>query len=69
MSRRAIEVLLGLRQMDLDKKPGLSELIDWVGYMQAVKTPVEDLDQLPYIGALLKLRVDQQRAEKESESV
>lgn len=69
LSRRAIKVLLGLRQMDLDKKPGLSELIDWVGYMQAVKTPVEDLDQLPYIGALLKLRVDQQRAEKESESV
>ncbi|MBD3308976.1 AAA domain-containing protein, partial [candidate division KSB3 bacterium] len=49
LSRKAIEVLLRLRQMDLSKNPGLSELIDWVSYMQAVKTPVKEVGKLPYI--------------------
>jgi MoxR-like ATPase len=58
VSGRAIDVLLRLRDSDLVKKPGLSELIDWVGYMQAVKTPEEELDGLPYLGVLLKQRID-----------
>jgi MoxR-like ATPase len=65
LNQKAIEVLLRLRQMDLNKNPGLSELIDWVSYMQAVKTPIEDLDTLPYIGVLLKQQIDQHRAQKE----
>ncbi len=65
LNQKAIDALLRLRQMDLSKNPGLSELIDWVSYMQAVKTPVEDLDTLPYIGVLLKQQIDQQRAQKE----
>jgi MoxR-like ATPase len=63
-SDRAIDALLKLRAIDLAKKPGLSELIDWVGYMRAVKTPVEELDKLeklPYLGVLLKQRGDQSR--------
>lgn len=62
LSQRAIEVILELRQLDLSKKPGLSELLDWVGYLEAVQTSVDDLDQLPSIGALLKQESDRQRA-------
>ena len=64
LSQKAIKVLLELRKLDLSKKPGLSELLDWVGYLQAVETPIEKLDELelPHIGALLKQEIDGQRA-------
>jgi MoxR-like ATPase len=62
LSRKAIEVILELRQLDLSKKPGLSELLDWVGYLEAVEKPIEELDLLPSIGALLKQEGDRQRA-------
>lgn len=62
LSRKAIEVILELRQLDLSKKPGLSELLDWVGYLEAVEKPIEELDALPSIGALLKQEGDRQRA-------
>ncbi|MGB0383864.1 MAG: AAA family ATPase [Ardenticatenaceae bacterium] len=65
MSQKAINVLLRLRKLDLSKKPGLSELIDWVGYLEAVKMPVEALDQLRHMGVLLKQQIDQQRAKRE----
>jgi len=58
----AIEVLLRLRQLDLAKKPGLSELLDWVGFLQSVGADPGELDQLPYAGALLKQHGDQVRA-------
>lgn len=61
-STRAIKVLIALRKMDLRKKPGLSELIDWVGYADAIKTPYEDLDKLPHVGSLLKQQSDQLQA-------
>lgn len=65
LGQRAIRVLRALRELDLSKKPGLSELIDWVGYLEAVQTPVEELEQLlPYIGVLLKQQDDQQRAKE-----
>jgi MoxR-like ATPase len=59
---KAIKVILELRKLDLSKKPGLSELLDWVGYLEAVKTPVDELDQLPNIGALIKRESDRVRA-------
>lgn len=62
LSRKAIEVILELRQLDLSKKPGLSELLDWVGYLEAVQKPIEELSSLPSIGALLKQESDRQRA-------
>lgn len=62
LSRKAIEVILQLRQLDLSKKPGLSELLDWVGYLEAVQKPIEDLASLPSFGALLKQEGDRQRA-------
>ncbi len=63
LSQTAIEVLVELRKLDLSKKPGLSELLDWVGYLEAVETPYEKLDELPYLGALLKQEIDRKRAD------
>ena len=57
-----IEILLELRKLDLSKKPGLSELLDWVGYLEAVQTPENELDRLPYLGALLKQESDRKLA-------
>ena len=62
LSKKAIEVLVKLRELDLNKRPGLSELLDWVGYLEEVKTPYKQLDKLPYLGALLKQEIDRQRA-------
>jgi len=65
LSRKAIEVLLRIRQIEqIRKKPGISELLEWTGYMQAVETPVESLEHAPYIGALLKQEYDRQEARK-----
>ena len=58
----AIDVLLRLRKLDLSKKPGLSELLDWAGYLQATDTPPGGLAELPFRGALLKQRSDELRA-------
>jgi len=63
LRQEAISALLRLRDMpELVKKPGLSELLDWVGYLQAVKVSAADVSKLPYIGVLLKQAIDQQRA-------
>jgi MoxR-like ATPase len=58
----AVDVLLRLRALDLAKKPGVSELLDWVGYLSAVRAAPDELEDLPYVGALLKARTDLQRA-------
>ena len=62
LRQQAVKVLLELRKLDLTKKPGLSELLDWVGYLEAVQYPVERLAELPFLGVLLKQQIDQQRA-------
>jgi MoxR-like ATPase len=62
MRAEAIDVLVHLRQLDLSKKPGLSELLDWVGYLQIAAIPPTEFAELPYNGALLKQRTDQRRA-------
>ena len=61
----AIGVLLELRTLDLAKQPGLSELLDWVGYLSAVGTPAEELGDLPYLGALVKQRADELRVREQ----
>jgi hypothetical protein len=58
----AIKVLFQLRDLDLTNKPGISELLDWVGYLQVVQTPQEHIAGLPYLGVLLKQHKDQIRA-------
>lgn len=62
LREQAVDVLLRLREIDLMKRPGLSELLDWVGYLQAVQGDPGDLASLPYGGALLKNRGDLARA-------
>lgn len=65
VTKKAIDLLLRLRKMDLNKKPGLSEMLDWVGYLEAVTLPTDQLDQLPYLGVLLKQQADINRAREE----
>lgn len=62
LSPKAVEVIKELRDLELSKKPGLSELIDWVGYLEFMQISEEELDKLPYIEVLLKQEHDQQRA-------
>ena len=67
LTRKACQVLNRLRKMDLSKKPGLSELIDWVGYARYKNLPPDELDKLCYPGVLLKQHRDQLRARKETD--
>lgn len=67
LTAEAIEVVLRLRELKLEKKPGISELIDWVGYMTAMKIPVKQLATLPYSDLLLKKRGDQIIAQRDLE--
>ena len=64
---KSIAVIEDLRSKDLNKKPGLTELIDWVWYQQALKTSPDALAKLDNIQALLKDRADQERARREIE--
>lgn len=68
LGEQAIAILQELRSSDINliKKPGLSELLDWVGYLEAVQVPVTDLEQkkLPYAGALLKQQSDLKRVKE-----
>ena len=61
LSKKAIDVIMKLRELELSKRPGLSELLDWVGYLEAVQIPAEELDRLPKLGALLKQESDRKR--------
>ncbi len=54
LKQKAIEVLQNLRQLDLRKKPGLSELLDWVRFLEAYKVTIDKSEDLPFAGALLK---------------
>jgi hypothetical protein len=56
--------LLSLRELDLGKPPGLSELLDWVGYLQAVDAGDPDIARLAFSGALVKQHTDQARVEE-----
>ncbi|MFF0375773.1 AAA family ATPase [Actinoplanes missouriensis] len=61
--REAVIDMIGrLRQIDFARRPGLSELLDWAGFLQAVGMPAEEVAGLPYPEALLKQRADQARA-------
>jgi MoxR-like ATPase len=65
LTSKAVDVLLRLRKLDLQKKPGISEIIDWVGYLDFIKLPLDQLERLPYIGVLIKQRSDQTKVGKE----
>jgi MoxR-like ATPase len=65
LMKKSIEVIGRLRAMDLSKKPGLTELIDWVSYEQARNATPEQMEKLSNMEALLKDRGDQERARRE----
>ena len=50
---------------DLNKKPGLTELIDWVRYEEARGATPDELANLPDIEAVLKDRADIERVRKD----
>lgn len=66
LSERASTLLLELRndKLGLAKKPGLSELIDWVSYAQATGKGAAYLEGSVTSGVLLKEQEDRKRAQK-----
>jgi MoxR-like ATPase len=65
LSAKAIDILQELRKIEFSKRPGLSELIDWISYHEVRGTDPQELDNLPGIAALLKQQGDQQRIRRE----
>jgi MoxR-like ATPase len=65
LSKKSVELIDQLRKKDLNKKPGLTELIDWVRYEQAREVTPEQLAELPDIEAVLKDRADIDRVRKD----
>jgi MoxR-like ATPase len=64
----AVNVVNRLRSRSLLKKPGLSELLDWAGYLQATGVKPDDIDGLPAAEALLKSVQDLKQGEEEFSS-
>jgi MoxR-like ATPase len=64
LSKTAVALIDELRKKDLNKKPGLTELIDWVRYEEARKATPAQLAKLPDIEAVLKDRADIERVRK-----
>ncbi|MFN8672355.1 MAG: MoxR family ATPase [Candidatus Sericytochromatia bacterium] len=61
-NQKLADIILEIREIkDLSRKPSLSELIDWAGYLKYFEAQEEDLDKLSYLGALIKNKYDQQR--------
>lgn len=65
LSKKSAELIEELREKDLNKKPGLTELIDWVRYEQSREVTPEELATLPDIEAVLKDRADIERVRKD----
>jgi MoxR-like ATPase len=62
---KAAELIQRLRDKDLLKKPGLSELVEWALYQQRRGVSAERLEAFPDLEALLKDRTDQERVRRE----
>ncbi len=65
LRRKAVDIVTRLRQRELVKKPGLSELLDWVGYLQAEEYALDALEELPAAQALVKNQADMKLALEE----
>ncbi|QOX62257.1 MoxR family ATPase [Anoxybacterium hadale] len=56
---QALEAFYRLREMnDLQKKPGTSELLDWMQALTLSGIPVVKIKELPFLGVLLKKNQD-----------
>ena len=51
---RGIEMIDDLNSQRVARPPGLSELIDWIGYMKNWASPEEKEKKYPFMGTLLK---------------
>ncbi|MEV4663144.1 MoxR family ATPase [Micromonospora echinofusca] len=60
----AVDVLFRLRELDLLKKPGLSELLDWVHYLESADVDPDAVHRVPHSGALIKQQADQLRVDR-----
>jgi MoxR-like ATPase len=69
LRKEAIKVVRKLRERDLLKKPGLSELLDWIGYLQAANIEPATLESVPAAQALLKNAADLKVVQGASEAV
>jgi MoxR-like ATPase len=58
------ETVLELRKIGLSRPPGLSELLDWVSYLEKTEAGPAAATELAHSGALLKTRDDRARAMK-----
>jgi MoxR-like ATPase len=65
LSAKSAELIEELRKKELNKKPGLAELIDWVGYEESRQATPEELAGFPDIEAMLKDRADIERVRKD----
>lgn len=65
LSSKAASLISEIRRKDLNKKPGLAELIDWLLYQDAKGASPDDLDALPDREAFLKDRADLDRVERD----
>lgn len=67
LNQKGIQMLKKVRdEIAVDKKPGLSELIDWISYLDKVRHAAPaDLDDLPCRETLIKQFGDMQQVEKE----
>jgi MoxR-like ATPase len=67
LNERSILTYQKLILLGLEKKPGISELLDWVGYLTAQKKNSQEPDpeKLPDIGALIKNQSDLNRVKEE----
>ena len=61
MRSATIDFLLDVRNLDLTRKPGIGELIDWAGFLQVQSVPTAEVSDLRYVGALVKTAEDQRR--------
>ncbi len=61
----AVDVVTRLRRRSLLKKPGLSELLDWAGYMQVAGGDLDDMKGLRAPQLLLKSVPDQKQGDEE----
>jgi len=62
LGQEVVRALLDIRQLDLSRKPGISELLDWAQVLQSRELDPAKVRSLPAAGALIKAPQDQRLA-------
>ena len=58
LTQQAIQAFFSLREVPLRKRPSTSELIDWIAALKASGVSSVGLENLPFLGTLLKKEQD-----------